>query len=234
MDQFVNLTAGNINYTGPHSLVQFTIEDTKMMLHSSKHLVAQITFKRMFVYHVVATFVPSLLLMIVALIMLFVDHEEHFDAIIGVHLTTMLVMYTLYAAIAEGMPPTAYLKFIDIWLMYGIALPFCTFLIAVLAKLLNHYQTQHRQDTANNTITLVGNETIAEVQVAGRLRLETTTASPTLREVHQENTKNNEAHIQRAKTTELGNHLIHLAQIVLPTITLMFIAIYAALAMLAY
>ena len=78
--------------------------------------------------------------------MLFVDYEEHFDAAIMVHLTTMLVMYTLYASISDNVPNTAYLKSIDIWLLHGLILPFITFVIVVLAKLLNCYQTHSRNN----------------------------------------------------------------------------------------
>ena len=79
--------------------------------------------------------------MIVTQIILFVDYEEHLDVVTMVNLTTMLVIYTFYASISNSMPPTAYLKFIDIWLLYGLTLPFIAFVIAVLAKLLNLNQT---------------------------------------------------------------------------------------------
>jgi hypothetical protein len=37
------------------------------------------------------------------------------DMAIGLSLTVMLVMYTMYQSINESIPKTAYLKFIDIW-----------------------------------------------------------------------------------------------------------------------
>ena len=53
-----------------------------------------------------------------------------------IHLTTMLVMYTLYQGLQDIMPKTAYLKFIDIFLLYGLIVPFVTFMVEVILKLL--------------------------------------------------------------------------------------------------
>ena len=53
-----------------------------------------------------------------------------------IHLTTMLVMYTLYQGLQDIMPKTAYLKFIDIFLLYGLIVPFVTFMVEVISKLL--------------------------------------------------------------------------------------------------
>ena len=122
MDRFVNLTIGNVSYVGPLSLTQFSIEQPKMMMASPKYLVVKLSFNRLFIYHMFASFAPSLLLMIVTQVMLFVDYDEHFDTTVMVHLTTMLVMYTLYASTSNSMPNTAYLKFIDICLLV-----FCLF-----------------------------------------------------------------------------------------------------------
>ena len=62
--------------------------------------------------------------------------EEHYGATIMVHLTTMLVMFTLYQSVSDNMPKTANLKLIDIWLLYGIIVPFVTFLVETLLILL--------------------------------------------------------------------------------------------------
>ena len=86
------------------------------------------------------TFAPTLVLMIVTQLTLFVDYEEHFDGTIMVHLTTMLVMYTLYASLSSSMPNTAYLKFIDIFMLYGLVLPFVTFVCEVIVMIMKHHE----------------------------------------------------------------------------------------------
>ena len=136
MEDFINLSIGGVKYEGPASMVQFTVESTKMMLKDSSYLVVEIVLKRRFEYHLAATYVPSALLIIVTTITLFVD-EKHYGSTIMVHLTTMLVMFTLYQSVSDSMPKTAYLKFIDIWLLYGIIVPFMTFVVETVLMLLS-------------------------------------------------------------------------------------------------
>ena len=112
LNESMILLVGGVTYEGPTSLVQFTVESTEMILKDPKYLTVEITLKRMFQYHLAATFLPTILLMIITEITLFVD-EKHFEVTVMVHLTTMLVMYTLYQGLQTIMPKTAYLKFID-------------------------------------------------------------------------------------------------------------------------
>ena len=65
-----------------------------------------------------------------ALITLYID-EKHFEATIMVALTSMLVMYTLFQSISNDMPNTAYLKFLDYWLILGLVMPFVIFMTEV-------------------------------------------------------------------------------------------------------
>ena len=132
----MQLSPGGVIYQGPKTMVQFVVQSTKMYLKDPKYVVVEITLKRMFRYHLAATFVPTTLLMIVTEITLFVD-EKHFEATIMVHLTTMLVMYTLYQGVSASMPKTADLKFIDIWLLYGLVVPFVTFVVETILRLLS-------------------------------------------------------------------------------------------------
>ena len=52
-----------------------------------------------------------------------------------VALTAMLVMYTLFQSISASMPSTAYLKLLDIWLIFGLVMPFVVFTVEVLWEL---------------------------------------------------------------------------------------------------
>ena len=40
------------------------------------------------------------------------------------NLTTMLVLTTLFISVMESLPPTAYVKHIDIWLIFAQLIPF--------------------------------------------------------------------------------------------------------------
>ena len=54
---------------------------------------------------------------------------------IGFSLTIMLVMYTLYQGVIQNLPKTAYLKFIDIWLLFCLIVPSVVFLVEVMWEL---------------------------------------------------------------------------------------------------
>ena len=145
LNETMILSPGGANYEGPVSLVQFTVESTEMVLKSPKYLTVEITLKRMFQYHLAATFLPTILLVIVTEITLFVD-EKHFEVTVMIHLTTMLVMYTLYQGLQSIMPKTAYLKFIDIFLLYGLIVPFITFTVEVVSKLLGGKEASNENE----------------------------------------------------------------------------------------
>ena len=106
VSESVVFAAGGVTYAGPTSLVQFTVEDTRMISKDGKYLMVEITMKRMFQYHLAATFLPTILLMVITEITLFVD-EKDFEVTAMIHLTTMLVMYTLYQGLQSIMPKTA-------------------------------------------------------------------------------------------------------------------------------
>ena len=46
----------------------------------------------------------------------------------------MLVMYTLNQSVSSKLPPTSYIKLIDIWLLFGLGQPFIMIIILVLIE----------------------------------------------------------------------------------------------------
>ena len=83
----------------------------------------RIVLQRILTNHITSTFIPTLCIIVIAALTLFMD-VRHFEATIMVALTSMLVMYTLYQSISETLPHTAYMKMIDIWLFCGLIFPF--------------------------------------------------------------------------------------------------------------
>jgi Ca2+/Na+ antiporter len=61
--------------------------------------------------------------------------KQDLDLAIGLDVTIMLVMYTMYQSISQILPATAYLKFIDIWLMFCLLVLFFVFVVQVLSKI---------------------------------------------------------------------------------------------------
>ena len=214
----MHLTIGNVTYEGPTSMIQYVVQSTKMVLKDSKYLVVEISLKRMFKYHLAATFVPTTLLMIVTQLTLFVD-EKHFDATIMVHLTTMLVMYTLYQGVSASMPKTADLKFIDIWLLYGLIIPFVTFVVETLLRLLSERNGTEIKNDDGEQVVVKSNPSTRTIRV---------TPINENKSMSEGSMKSNTI---RMKTKWF---LQYAAQIMIPSVTFFFIVTYMYLAFTYY
>jgi hypothetical protein len=57
--------------------------------------------------------------------------ESLVELALGLTLTIMLVMYTMYQSINESSTKTAYLKMIDFWLIFCLLVPFTIFMIEI-------------------------------------------------------------------------------------------------------
>jgi uncharacterized iron-regulated membrane protein len=69
-------------------------------------------------------------LLIIAEVTLFFV-ESLVEVAVGLTLTIMLVMYTMYQSINESSTKTAYLKIIDFWLLFCLLMPFTIFMIEI-------------------------------------------------------------------------------------------------------
>ncbi len=100
------------------------------------HFSVDVKLKRIYTYHLAATFMPTLCLVLISELTLFIK-EAHFEATIMVALTTMLVMYTLFQSVGNSLPQTSYLKMIDVWLLAGLIVPFIVILILIASDSIN-------------------------------------------------------------------------------------------------
>ena len=62
--------------------------------------------------------------------------QEHFKTSVPVAITSMLVMYTLNQSISAKLPKTSSVKFIDVWLLFGLIQPF---FIIVMLVVIEHF-----------------------------------------------------------------------------------------------
>ena len=158
----VKIVPGGVKYLGNEELVQFRVKETKMIAKGSDYIVVEIKLRRMISYHIVSTFSPTLLLLLIGIITLFLD-ESHFEATIMLAITAMLVMYTLYESASSGLPKTAYLKMIDIWLIFGLIVPFGVFLVEIVAEITKNRNktnpvekdTKEEEETSKETLSSI-------------------------------------------------------------------------------
>ncbi len=123
--QAKDITLSQYEYTG------FKPENSTS---NSKAVTVLINLERKWGMYMATTFLPTICLILVAELTLFID-ESHFEATIMVALTAMLVMYTLYQSVSNALPATSYIKLIDIWLLAGLILPFIVFLVLIIVDM---------------------------------------------------------------------------------------------------
>ena len=108
-------------------LVMFYITDLWLeKMEEQVHMV--ITLKRKIQTELLTTYVPTLLLLIIAYVTHFFK-AEYFEASVTVNLTIMLVNTTIFTSKIQELPPTSDTKMIDIWLIFCLLVPFAFALI---------------------------------------------------------------------------------------------------------
>ena len=133
-----NLWGMSDNGKGCHNgqLIYYQNVMGKLQITSSNHsTTVAIILHRKIGYHILTTFFPTICLLVLACLTLFID-AKHFEATIMVSLTTMLVMHTLHQGISADLPKTADIKMVDIWLTFGLIVPFLVFLTLLAVELL--------------------------------------------------------------------------------------------------
>ena len=231
MKDDINLIPGKIQYSGPASLVELSVTKVNLISKGSNHLSVVIELRRKCFFHIVTTYFPTLCLLIIVEVLLFVP-EGHFETTITVSLTTMLVMYTLYQSILGTLPQTSYLKLIDIWLIACLTLPFLVFLVEVISQISKFIQGNRRfenkgsEKDAQSVVTATNKVDFMEEQVFKQQAIDS----------HKDGQMNN-TEIKRdvwnqkttAKSFFLGNQ-----RIMIPILSLFFILIYAIFALSCY
>ena len=82
-----------------------------------------IVLKRKIMNEMMVTYLPSVLLILITYSTTFFK-PYFFEAALSVNLTTMLVMTTIFMTVMQMLPATAYVKMIDIFLIFGQLYPF--------------------------------------------------------------------------------------------------------------
>ena len=87
-----------------------------------------VVMKRKITSELMTTYFPTLLLITITFATTFFK-PFFFEAALSVNLTTMLVMTTIFIGEMQMLPRTAYIKMIDIWLVFCQLVPFSEVLL---------------------------------------------------------------------------------------------------------
>ena len=143
---FVDLKPGDLKYSGPKDLSQYYVMDYKIKnakILDGNGVQISVILGRKLLGNILTVYVPTILLNLIG-------HSTNyfksffFEAVVTVNLTTMLVLATMFISIAEGLPKTAYLKMMDLWLIFNLLLPF-------MEILLHTYMERETDDDNSNS-----------------------------------------------------------------------------------
>ena len=91
--------------------------------NTTSELKMVVVLKRKVMNQLLTTYLPSILLIVITFATTFFK-PFFFEAALSVNLTTMLVMTTIFIGEMQMLPRTAYIKMIDIWLVFCQLVPF--------------------------------------------------------------------------------------------------------------
>merc|ERR1719318_1344686 len=100
----------------------------------------EIVFKRRLTNELLTTYLPTFLLLGITYSTTFFK-PFFFEAALTVNLTVMLVITTLFISVMEKLPPTSYVRMVDIWLIFGQLIPFIEVALLTIMELFNDTET---------------------------------------------------------------------------------------------
>ena len=84
--------------------------------------------KRRIVNELLTTYLPTVFILCIVYATNFFK-PFFFEAVVTVNLTSQLVLTTLFISVSNSLPPTAYVKMIDVWLIFSQLIPFVSVLL---------------------------------------------------------------------------------------------------------
>merc|ERR1719422_472168 len=122
----------NIFMEGDTVLVQYIIAKWSLELKNSSNsnqgINLRLVMKRRIMNELLTSYLPSVLILAIVYATNFFK-PFFFEAIVATNLTSQLVLTTLFISVSKSLPPTAYVKMIDIWLIFSQLIPFIEVLL---------------------------------------------------------------------------------------------------------
>ena len=177
--RFVDLSVLNLEYSGPLDLTQYFIKkktfSDKTEANGMKIVFVDIYLGRRLLSIILTVFAPTVILNIVGHSSNYFK-EFFFEAVISLNVTVMLVLTTMLISVSENLPKTAYIKMIDIWLLFNLIKPFNDILVTTYIDFLkvdeerqiNHHGVVRNVNT-NLNVDSSGTKVIHVASVSGNM-----------------------------------------------------------------
>ena len=147
--KFIHLESENIEYIGSTDLTQYYLRGKNQKtetVRGHQTVVVELMFGRRLLSLILTVFTPTVLLNLIG-------HSANFfkpfffEAVISLNVTVMLVLTTMFISVSNNLPKTAYIKMIDVWLIFNLLKPFVDIIIQTyieslrVAEEINHHGT---------------------------------------------------------------------------------------------
>ena len=155
--KFVNLLPGFINYTGRADFSQYFVMGVKIYsadISDKSGVKVSIQLGRKLLGTILTVYVPTVLLNIIGHATNYYK-DFFFEAVVGVNLTCMLVLVTMFISVANSLPKTSYLKMMDYWLIANLILPFLEVIVHTYMEMQDDddakfHDMNHQEDISKN------------------------------------------------------------------------------------
>jgi hypothetical protein len=119
-------------------------------------------FKRRINNTALTIYLPTILILIIVYATNFFK-DFFFEAVVTVNLTALLVLTTLFISVSQSLPPTAYVKMIDVWLIFTQMIPFMEVLLHTWMD--SHRVSEDREINHHGKTLTVGDDEVANDEV---------------------------------------------------------------------
>jgi len=136
------LVPDQLELLSPKELSQYYIRNSQLVYYypgsHNDGIKMEIIFKRRLTNELMTTYLPSFFLLGICYATTYFK-AFYFEANVTVNLTVMLVATTLFISVMEKLPPTSYVRLVDLWLISTQLVPF---LLVVMTTSIELFQDQ--------------------------------------------------------------------------------------------
>ena len=122
----------------------------------------KVILKRRINNAILTIYLPTFLILIIVYTTNFFK-DFFFEAVVTVNLTSLLVLTTLFISVSQSLPPTAYVKMIDVWLIFAQMVPFVEVLLHSWMDL--HRVTEDREINHHGTTIKLEDQETKKVRI---------------------------------------------------------------------
>ena len=151
---YVDIAPAVLRYAGPSDLREFLVTGIKIT-KTGKNVVVTVSIARMLMSIILTTFLPTIILNLIG-------HTANyfkpffFEAVIALNASVMLVLTTMFINVSNNLPKTAYIKMIDIWLLFNLFKPFVDIIMQTFIESLKTDEEEGREVNHHGKTIKVG------------------------------------------------------------------------------